>query len=108
MDELKASGYTPIVDTLYEATRYYGGLSVDYGLTRGNNNVSGDVRKSTRVSHRNSYSGSDPVRPYGCSDDNLSDADCINEYIPSGATYISPVTDLQLSLIHISEPTRPY
>ncbi|MEC7691108.1 MAG: PilC/PilY family type IV pilus protein, partial [Pseudomonadota bacterium] len=95
VDELKASGYTPIVDTLYEATRYYGGLSVDYGLTRGNNNVSGDVRKSTRVSHRNSYSGSDPVRPYGCSDDNLSDADCINEYIPSGATYISPVTDLQ-------------
>ncbi len=95
VDELKASGYTPIVDTLYEATRYYGGLSVDYGLTRGNNNVSGDVRKSTRVSHRDSYSGSDPVRPYGCSDDNLSDADCINEYIPSGATYISPVTDLQ-------------
>ena len=95
VDELSASGYTPIVDTLYEAVNYYGGREVDWGLARGNYNVSNTVRKNTRVSHRSSYLGSDPVRPSGCTDDNLSDSDCINEYIPSGATYLSPVNDLQ-------------
>jgi len=95
VDELSASGYTPIVDTLYEAVNYYGGRNVDYGLTRGNNSVSSTVRRNTRVSHRSSYMGSDAVRPNGCSDDNLSDNDCVNEYIPIGATYISPISDLQ-------------
>lgn len=95
VDELSASGYTPIVDTLYEAVNYYGGRDVDYGLTRGNYNVSSTVRKNTRVSHRSAYLGSDAVRPNGCSEDNLSDSDCINEYIPSGATYVSPISDLQ-------------
>lgn len=95
VDELSASGFTPIVDTLYEATLYYGGLDVDYGLTRGITSTSSTVRKATRVSHRSSYLGDDPVRPSGCDEDNLSDADCVDEYIPSGATYISPVTDLQ-------------
>ena len=95
VDELAASGYTPIVDTLYEATSYYGGLNVYYGLKRGESNVSSTVRRNTRVSHRFSYEGSDSVLPSGCSEDNLSDSDCINEYIPSGAKYVSPITDLQ-------------
>lgn len=95
VDELSANGLTPIVDTLYEASHYYGGLSVDYGLQRGTSSVSSSVRRSTRVSHRASYLGADPVRPYGCNEDNLSSSDCVNEYIPTGATYISPVTDLQ-------------
>lgn len=95
VDELSASGYTPIVDTLYEASLYYGGLDVDYGRNRGSSGTSSTVRKNTRVSHRDSYLGDDSVLPYGCSEDNLSDTDCINEYIPSGATYISPVSDLQ-------------
>ncbi len=93
--ELSANGYTPIVDTLYEAASYYGGLDVYYGLARGTSGVSSSVRRNTRVSHRLSYTGSDSVKPYGCSEDDLSDSDCINEYIPDGATYISPVTDLQ-------------
>lgn len=95
VDELSASGLTPIVDTLYEATLYYGGLDVDYGLSRGNRYVSNTVRRNTRVSHRSSYIGSDPVRPFGCTDDNLSSSDCIEEYIPEGATYTSPINDLQ-------------
>lgn len=95
VDELNASGYTPIVDTLYEATQYYGGRNVDYGLKRGDGSVSYNVRRSTRVSHRSSYQGADSVKPYGCTDDNLSDSDCVNEYIPSGASYISPISDLQ-------------
>ncbi len=95
VDELTASGYTPIVDTLYEASLYYGGLDMQYGLARGTSSVSSTVRRNTRVSHRLSYAGSDAVRPSGCTEDNLNDSDCINEYIPTGATYISPVNDLQ-------------
>jgi type IV pilus assembly protein PilY1 len=93
VDALSASGMTPIVDTLYEAASYYGGLSVNYGKTRGQSSVSSTVRRNTRVSHRLSYLGTDSVLPAGCSVENLSSSYCMNEYIPQGATYISPVTD---------------
>ena len=95
VDELSANGLTPIVDTLLEATNYYGGRAVDYGRKRGEDSVSSSVRRSTRVSHRSSYLGEDPIRSSRCTDDNLSSSDCITEQIPVGATYISPVTDLQ-------------
>ena len=95
IDELSANGYTPIVDTLLEAANYYGGRDVDYGRKRGEGDVSSSVRRSTRVSHRASYLGADSILPSGCSEDNLSDSDCINEQIPTPATYISPVSDLQ-------------
>jgi type IV pilus assembly protein PilY1 len=95
VDELTANGMTPIVDTLYEAALYFGGRDVYYGRKRGESSVSSTVRKSTRVSHRASYIGDDSVRPSGCTEDDLSDYDCRGEYIPSGAQYISPVTDLQ-------------
>ena len=93
IDGLSPSGYTPIVDTLYEAASYYGGLDVYYGLTRGQSSVSSTVRRNTRVSSRLSYVGSNSVLPNGCDPTNLSDYDCINENIPTGAKYISPVTD---------------
>jgi len=95
VDELSASGYTPIVDTLYEAASYYGGLPVYYGKARGNSSVSSTVRRNTRVSHRDSYTGLNSVLPNGCSADNLNDYDCITEYIPNGAVYKSPVQDFQ-------------
>lgn len=95
VDELSANGLTPIVDTLYEGALYYGGMQVDYGLKRGENSTSSSVRRSTRVSHRSSYIGQDSVLPSGCSPDDLSDSDCRGEYIPAGASYISPVEDLQ-------------
>lgn len=95
VDNLNTSGYTPIVDTLYEAALYFGGEDVDYGRKRGESNVGNSVRQATRVSHRSSYIGGDPVRPSGCTDDNLSSSNCRNEYIPLGATYISPIQDLQ-------------
>jgi type IV pilus assembly protein PilY1 len=93
VDSLAASGMTPIVDTLYEAASYYGGLDVYYGLTRGQSSVSSTVRRNTRVSNRLSYVGSDSVLPSGCTVYNLSSSNCVGEYIPTGATYISPVTD---------------
>ena len=95
IDELSANGFTPIVDTLLEAANYYGGRSVDYGRKRGENDVNWSVRRSTRVSHRSSYLGADSILPWGCTEDNLSDSDCITEQIPTPATYISPVSDLQ-------------
>ena len=93
VDALSASGMTPIVDTLYEAASYYGGLPVAYGKTRGQSSVSSTVRRNTRVSNRLSYVGADSVLPAGCTVDNLSSSYCMNESIPNGATYISPVTD---------------
>jgi type IV pilus assembly protein PilY1 len=95
VDELSASGLTPIVDTLYEAALYYGGRDVDYGRERGQGSVSSSVRRATRVSYRTSYVGADSVKPFGCTADNLSSSACQNEYIPVGARYISPVQDLQ-------------
>lgn len=95
VDNLNANGWTPIVDTLYEATLYYGGLNVDYGLQRGPSNVYNSIRRSTRVSNRASYIGADPVRPSNCYEDNLSSSNCVNEYIPAGAKYISPIEDFQ-------------
>jgi type IV pilus assembly protein PilY1 len=95
VNELGATGLTPIVDTLYEAVLYYGGMPVDYGLQRGGPGVNQQVQQATRVSNRNSYEGLDPVRPYGCTDENLSSTECRSEYIPSGARYISPIADLQ-------------
>jgi len=95
VDELSANGLTPIVDTLYEGTLYYGGGYVDYGLKRGESSTSSAVRRATRVSHRSSYIGQDSVLPSGCEPDDLNDSDCRGEYIPAGARYISPVEDLQ-------------
>ena len=95
IDELSANGLTPIVDTLLEAANYYGGRDVDYGRKRGESDVSSSVRRSTRVSHRSSYIGADSILPSGCLEDNLSDSDCITEQIPTPASYISPVSDLQ-------------
>ncbi|WP_340680659.1 PilC/PilY family type IV pilus protein [Paraglaciecola sp.] len=95
VDSLSAEGYTPIVDTLYEAANYYAGFDVDYGLKRGDSATSSNVKRNTRVSSRLSYIGSDSVLPNGCTVDNLSDSDCMNEYIPPGASYISPVVDRQ-------------
>lgn len=95
VDELTANGMTPIVDTLFEASQYFAGSPVYYGKKRGTDSVNSNVRRSTRVSHRASYIGDDALRPAGCNENNLSDSDCIQEYIPAGANYISPVTDLQ-------------
>ena len=78
-----------------EASQYFAGCAGYYGRKRGEDSVRNDVRRSTRVSHRASYVGDDAIRPNGCNEENLSDWDCTQEYIPTGANYISPVTDLQ-------------
>ncbi|WP_395340940.1 PilC/PilY family type IV pilus protein [Ningiella sp. W23] len=95
VNELTTDGWTPIVDTLYEAAMYYGGNDVYYGRERGTADVNTSVRRKTRVSHIDSYIGDAPIRPSGCTDFDLSSRNCVEERIPVGARYISPVEDLQ-------------
>ncbi|MCM2680610.1 VWA domain-containing protein [Echinimonas agarilytica] len=91
VDGLTHEGYTPVAETMYEAYRYFNSKDVEYGLVRGTDSK---VKPLTRVSHENSYSGAEPVRAAGCSEDNLSASACSSEYIPSSPKpkYVSPVT----------------
>ena len=88
---LTPNGYTPIVDTLYEASQYYRGKQVLYGATRGTSFTS--VKQSTRVSHPASYESppGSVNNPAGCSDDNLSSSNCIGQKIDGSPNYISPI-----------------
>ncbi|MBW8191884.1 VWA domain-containing protein [Neiella marina] len=90
VDGLTHDGWTPVAETMYEAYRYFNGGDVLYGLNRG---ISDSTQPLTRVSHRDSYTGADSVLPNGCTESNLSDSDCDDEYIPSTPTpiYISPI-----------------
>ena len=94
---LEATGGTPITSAYLEAANYYLGNDVDYGRTRGNENVPAiwwaPDRRSRfhRVSHPDSYVGNAATRPSGCTDDFLSDSDCKNEEIFGPAVYKSPI-----------------
>lgn len=85
---LPASGYTPIVDTLYEAKRYFRGEDVYYGKTRGD----GSNKQYKRVSTPSSYTGGTLNQPTGCSSSNLDSSACAEETITGSPQYISPVT----------------
>ena len=93
VNNLSANGPTPIVDTLYEAARYYRGEGVHWGTMRGDNNARDSNRQNFRVSHADSYTGGQHNLPAGCSDTNSNDSDCIDENISGSATYISPITN---------------
>jgi type IV pilus assembly protein PilY1 len=88
VDDLPSSDWTPIVETFYEASRYWRGEGVDYGAGR-------DGRSNTRISHIDSYTGGTVFYPAGCSDANLNSFNCINQAITGSPVYISPFsTDL--------------
>lgn len=89
VDGLPANGYTPIVDTLWEASLYFRGEAMDYGASRGTSSN----KRYTRVSHQDSYTGGTLTRPAGCTEDNLDDSDCADEYIDGSPVYTSPITD---------------
>ncbi|MEE9265942.1 MAG: hypothetical protein V3V86_04355, partial [Gammaproteobacteria bacterium] len=105
VDGLDHNGHTPIVDTLYEAARYYAGADVLYGAHRawdrdqtfqpdpnsGSSNPA--VRRNTRVSHPGSWSGPGTSidQPGNCTDDDLNNVDCAYETIKGNATYTSPI-----------------
>ena len=103
VNDLDHLGHTPIVDTMYEAARYYRGDSVYWGLTRGFDRSLGNfnatstndgVRRNTRVSNPASYSGGFVVRDPACTDANLNAPECITEMVLGAAQYKSPITDI--------------
>ncbi|MGI9336687.1 MAG: pilus assembly protein, partial [Gammaproteobacteria bacterium] len=90
VDGLTPQGATPLVDTLYEASRYYQGQSVVYGKTRGKHRK---TKPLTRVSHPDSYTGGTVVRARGCTEANLDASACSSERIDDSPIYKNPITD---------------
>ncbi len=88
VNNLTASGGTPIVDAYYEAASYMRGDAVDYGKKRGFY-----TSRFNRVSHPNSYDSSNAsvFRNNGCTDADLDNPNCVNERILGTPVYISPV-----------------
>ncbi len=87
VNEFVPSGYTPIVDTLYEAANYYRGGDVFYGKNRGAQLTYG------RVSHPDSYTGGTVYRAAGCTDDTLNSSACASEEITGSPKYKTPIED---------------
>ncbi|GAB1261385.1 PilC/PilY family type IV pilus protein [Aurantivibrio plasticivorans] len=101
VDNLTAETYTPIVDTLYEAARYYRGDSVFWGQTRSNPYPDGNSYSSNtndrwkRVSDIESIQSGTGSRylPAGCTDDNLDSTNCVTEEITGNPVYKSPIVE---------------
>ena len=98
VDDFVASGYTPIVETLYEAALYYRGEELYFGKTRGfggnppaNLSPTGYTAEKTRLSHPASYTGGTIVRPANCTADNPGSTYCRKEYISGTPIYNSPI-----------------
>lgn len=92
--ELQHGGWTPIVDTLYEAARYYRAEGVVHGALRGDGTDGEAATLNTRVSHPSSYKGGTVVREKGCTDANLGAEACRTERIEGNARYVSPIEEL--------------
>ncbi|MCP5019059.1 MAG: VWA domain-containing protein [Ketobacter sp.] len=110
---LDAGGYTPIVDTLYEAALYYRGDNVYWGRIRGDTSVSRSDysdHRYFRVSHEDSYTGGTLSQPSGCTDSNLNSSNCIGEQITGTPVYDSPILDQcqpnHIVLLTDGEPTQ--
>ena len=111
VNELPASGATPIASTMLEAANYWRGEDVDFGLARGGNSTG-------RVSHPGSYctaagscngatinSGTDDFGVQnlsGCDVTvNPDSSNCANRQILGSPTYISPFnTELTCAVNH--------
>ena len=88
VNELSATGGTPIVAAYYEAVQYMLGGDVDYGTQRGYFR-----HRYHRVSHPDSYTGGSVSTPSSCYDSNPESTNCTNEQITGTAVYDSPLAD---------------
>ena len=111
VDNLDHAGHTPIIDTYYEAAKYYRGEDVVWGKQRGFDNASGHlacastphrcnstssnptVRQNTRISHPATWTGGVVSKPAGCTDTNLNSPDCRNEAVTGSPVYITPIEE---------------
>ncbi len=87
VNDFSPGGWTPLVDTYYEAAQYFRGEPVLYGKARGNQYRYG------RLSHPGSYAGGTLVRGAGCDDSALNTSACYGENITGSPVYTSPITD---------------
>ena len=104
-----ATGGTPIVDALYEASNYFGGQPVDYGKTRGYSYyVSGNHRVSTPAS----YTGGSVNIDARCTASDPNNYYCRTENIGGTPTYISPIESScqsnHIVLLSDGEPSTHY
>ena len=89
VNDLVASGYTPTVSTMFEASQYLRGRDVVWGRYR---SYITSEKPKTRVSHPASYTGGTDVLPSGCTSLNLSATACGGEYISGNPVYKSPIS----------------
>ncbi|MFK7995330.1 MAG: PilC/PilY family type IV pilus protein [Granulosicoccus sp.] len=88
VNELSATGGTPVVAAYLEAANYMLGGPVEYGKERG---YSWNKHRYHRVSHPDSYTGGTVTRDSNCSDSNIESNSCKSEKITGNPTYISPL-----------------
>lgn len=91
IDDLPASGATPIQETMYEAARYWRGESMEYGDTR-------DGSRTSRISHPASYcTASGDCRGAKENDTGSTPTDGFGVYTPSGCNMASNPNDSDCS-----------
>ena len=88
VEDFKATGNTPISDTIAEAGLYFKGESVLYGRERGN-----PTKRDNRISHIDSVTSGLISRPAGCSESNPSATICKSEAYIGSADYKTPIKD---------------
>nr|MBV6630769.1 VWA domain-containing protein [Oceanococcus sp. HetDA_MAG_MS8] len=109
VNDLTATGFTPVTEVLTEAAHYYRGDEVFFGRTRGsgqflNDNSNGDGTSGgqdditssgryMRVSHCATYTGGQQEDPDGCNPQDPNDSDCRFQSISGNPQYISPIVD---------------
>lgn len=79
-------GATPLVDTIFEASQYWRGQPVVYGMNRNGDN-------GNLVSHPGSWTGTGVINtPVGCTPANVWATICKTEQIVGTATYTAPTS----------------
>ncbi|MDC0435485.1 PilC/PilY family type IV pilus protein, partial [bacterium] len=88
INEIEAIGSTPIIDTYFEASKYFLGGDVTFGKTRG---PSGARHGFHRVSHPDSFIGGSISSVSGCSRADYNNDACKSEQITGNPIYVSPM-----------------
>ena len=88
INEIEAIGSTPIIDTYFEASKYFLGGDVTFGKTRG---PSGARHGFHRVSHPDSFTGGSISSVSGCSRADYNNDACKSEQITGNPIYVSPM-----------------
>ncbi len=108
INAIQYQGSTPIVDTLYEAARYFRGEGVDFGDVRGDGDpfFPFDDRVFNRVANPISFTGTGSINPANCL--YSSATACAAQSISGNRDYISPISnDCQKNFIVLLSDGQP-